>query len=379
MVELIKGPIYEHTQTKKLLHYLPSRSIVFLWHEDLDGVAVDGLIAAKVRAVINGRASMSGRYNQHQVRLLLEAGIPVFDITSLNVLEDKGFYQGEEAIIFQNELYIQGFQENEPRLIANLLAYNDELLDMKDRQAIANYSQQFQNFVHNTLRYAKKECHWFTQHISLPSSLHTIKDKEVFIVARNTNYEKDIRAIRHALVKKEIIIMAVDGAADGLLKQKICPDFIIGDMDSISTEAFECGATLLCHEHPNGSSPGRDRLEQLGYEVETICFVGTSEDVAITASYLTGADHIYLIGCRIGMTEFLEKGRAGMGSTWLSRIQAGEKLTDLKGIHTLIGKPRVLSFNWHRRDQKSTILESLQNLLPNKITTWKKKEVLRHD
>ncbi|MFC0561601.1 putative cytokinetic ring protein SteA [Halalkalibacter alkalisediminis] len=380
MVELIKGPIYEHKQTKKLLHYLPSRSMVFLWHEDLDGVAVDGLIAAKVKAVVNGRASMSGRYNQHHVRNLLRAGIPVFDITSLNVIEGKELYQGEEAIIFQNELYIQGFEESEPTYIAKLVAYSDELIELKDKQAVANYSQLFQDFVHNTLSYAKKECDWFTEHVTIPSSFHTIKDKEVFIVARNTNYEKDIRALRHALLKKEVVIVAVDGAADGLLKQRICPDFIIGDMDSISAQAFECGATLLCHEHPNGSSPGRDRLEQLGYQVETIKFVGTSEDVAITASYLSGANHIFLIGCRIGMTEFLEKGRPGMGSTWLSRIQAGEKLTDLKGIHTLMGKGNVFSLAWRRNNRfKTKIVKSIQNLLPDKITPWKKKEVLRHD
>ncbi|WP_332695906.1 putative cytokinetic ring protein SteA [Halalkalibacter lacteus] len=375
MNKLIKGPIYEHKQTKKLLHYLPKRSIVFLWHEDLDGVAVDGLIEAKVKAVINGKTSMSGRYPQHHVEHLLQAGVPVFDVVYSS--KQEGCYQGEEAIIFQNELYVE--QKNEPVYVASLLSYTGDLIEEKVKLAKNNYSNQFQHFVQNTLQYAEREYDWFTQNPELPASLSKLKETEVFVVARNTNYEKDIKAVRHALVKSKTLIVAVDGAADGLLKHKVVPDFIIGDMDSISEKAIHCGAVLICHEHPNGHSPGKERLQELGLDVDTIRFVGTSEDVAITASYWAGADRLFLIGCRTGMTEFLEKGRAGMGSTWLCRIQAGEKITDLKGIHTLEGN-NSLVFKWQWKDHKKpSFVEAIQTLVNDRIVAWKKKEVLRHD
>ena len=103
-----------------------------------------------------------------------------------------------------------------------------------------------------------------------------------------------------------------------------------------------CGATLLCHEHVNGSSPGLKRVKKLNLDAQTIRFIGTSEDVAITSAYWSNARHVYLIGCRIGMTEFLEKARRGMGATLLSRMQAGDRLTDLKGIHLLY----EYSFDW---------------------------------
>lgn len=53
MNEPIYGVVYEHQQTKKLLQYVPKKSIVFLWHCDLDGVAVNGLLEAEVKAIIN--------------------------------------------------------------------------------------------------------------------------------------------------------------------------------------------------------------------------------------------------------------------------------------------------------------------------------------
>src|SRR5690554_3712612 len=104
MSTLIKGLIYENKKTKKLLHYLLKGSIVFLWHEDLDGVAVDGLIEAKVKAVINGCDSMSGQYVHEHVRTLLKAGIAVFDIVQLHRNEKR--YNGELVHIVENELFI---------------------------------------------------------------------------------------------------------------------------------------------------------------------------------------------------------------------------------------------------------------------------------
>lgn len=375
MAEMIKGPIYEHKKTKTLLQYLPKDSIVFLWHEDLDGVAVDGLIEARVKAVINGKASMSGQYAQQHVKTLLQAGIAVFDVVKLSRKHEN--YHGEQALILQNELFI--LDKHRPLYAAQLLAYDQQLIEQKLSYARLHYSKQFDGFVHNTLTYAERECEWFQTNPQFPSSLKVVEGNEVFIVARNTHYEQDIQALRHILKRKATVVVAVDGAADGLLKYKICPDFIIGDMDSISEEALQCGATLLCHEHPNGQSPGKKRLIELGLETETIRFVGTSEDVAIAASYWSGATRLYLIGCRMGMTEFLEKGRAGMGATWLCRMQAGERITDLKGVHKIVGPHRFFSNKWMLEGQLKRSLLDMWLLILERISLSKKKEVLRHD
>ncbi len=132
----------------------------------------------------------------------------------------------------------------------------------------------------------------------------------------------------------------------------LLPDYIIGDMDSVSEAALRSGATLICHKYLNGPSPGLERLQALGLNGEQVAFVGMSEDLAIHIAYRCEAEHLYLIGCRFGMNEFLEKGRAGMGASMLCRIQAGDRITDLKGIHRLkkIKEPRSLfsfaSIDW---------------------------------
>ncbi len=52
------------------------------------------------------------------------------------------------------------------------------------------------------------------------------------------------------------MLVAVDGGADALLDMKLTPDMIIGDFDSLSQRAWNCGAELVHHVHPDGRAPG---------------------------------------------------------------------------------------------------------------------------
>ena len=58
----VKGRVRVGRKTKQLIPKLAPRSIVVLQHENLDEVAADGLIAAKVKAVINAARTMNGTY-----------------------------------------------------------------------------------------------------------------------------------------------------------------------------------------------------------------------------------------------------------------------------------------------------------------------------
>ena len=197
MQTVIRGNIYEHKKTKKLLHYLPQQSIVFLWHEDLDGVTVDGLKKANVKAVINGKQSFSGKYTHDHVSTLLEAHIPVFDVVYVNKNKQ---YDGEHCFIYNYQLFV--IEEGRPKYVAHLIPYTKKLLQQKHVRAKLYYAKKFEQFVDNTVTYVKNEYEWFQTKPYLPPSLHEIDGKDVFIVARNKGYEKDIRVLRPSLRKR---------------------------------------------------------------------------------------------------------------------------------------------------------------------------------
>ena len=62
---------------------------------------------------------------------------------------------------------------------------------------------------------------------------------------------------------------------------------------------------------------------------------GTSEDVAMLLADDKGAQLIVAVGTHATLVEFLDKGRAGMASTFLTRLRVGGKLIDAKGVSRL--------------------------------------------
>jgi uncharacterized membrane-anchored protein len=62
---------------------------------------------------------------------------------------------------------------------------------------------------------------------------------------------------------------------------------------------------------------------------------GTSEDAAMLLAYEAGARLIVAVGTHATMVEFLDKGRRGMSSTFLTRLRLGPVLVDAKGVSRL--------------------------------------------
>ena len=130
----------------------------------------------------------------------------------------------------------------------------------------------------------------------------------------------------------------MDGGADALLEAKLKPDIILGDMDSVSDAALQCGAELIVHGYPHGDergAPGMDRIRKMGLSATVFHAQGTSEDVAMLLAQELGARLIVAVGTHFSLEEFLDKGRAGMASTFLTRLRIGSKLVDAKGVARL--------------------------------------------
>src|SRR5260370_8903033 len=116
---------------------------------------------------------------------------------------------------------------------------------------------------------------------------------------------------------------------------RLKPDIIIGDFDSVSERALGTGAELIHHVHLDGRAPGREALQTWGVPYHEFVADGTSEDVAMLLGYEAGAQLIVAVGTHASMVEFLDKGRSGMSSTFLTRLRLGPALVDAKGVSRL--------------------------------------------
>ena len=86
---------------------------------------------------------------------------------------------------------------------------------------------------------------------------------------------------------------------------------------------------------PDGRAPGRENLLEWGVEYHEFVAEGTSEDVAMLLAYESKARLIVAVGTHATMVEFLDKGRPGMASTFLTRLRLGPMLVDAKGVSRL--------------------------------------------
>ena len=89
------------------------------------------------------------------------------------------------------------------------------------------------------------------------------------------------------------------------------------------------------YAYPDGRAPGLSRVNKLGLSAKTFISPGTSEDIAMLLAYEKKADLIVAVGTHSNMIDFFEKGRKGMGSTFLVRLKIGSILVDAKGVSKL--------------------------------------------
>ena len=89
------------------------------------------------------------------------------------------------------------------------------------------------------------------------------------------------------------------------------------------------------HAYRDGRAPGLERVQRAGVEPVVFPATGTSEDVAMLLADDKGAELIVAVGTHATLVEFLDKGRSGMASTFLTRLRVGGKLVDAKGVSRL--------------------------------------------
>jgi len=314
-------------KTKVLVRRLEPGDIAVIDHPDLDRVSADELIACRVAAVVNAAKSITGRYPNLGPGLLLDAGIPLVDDVGSEVLarvsEGMTVRLDKDVLYDGDQVIAKGVQLTEPA-IAKATA-----------DANAAVSTQIDSFAANTLEFLQRERDLLTNGIDLPKLATKMKDRHVLVVVRGYRYREDLRALRPYIREYRPVLVAVDAGADALLDAGYRPHVIIGDMDSVSDEALHAGAELVVHAYPDGRAPGMARLSQLGLDGTTLPAPGTSEDVALLVADACGASLIALVGTHWTLEEFLDKGRPGMASTFLTHLRVGGKVVNARGVHQL--------------------------------------------
>jgi uncharacterized membrane-anchored protein len=314
-------------RTKDLVKRLRPGEVAVIDHADLDRIAAEDLAASGASAVINVASSSTGRYPNTGPLVLARAGVKLVDAPAAPLFAE--LRDGDEVSITGGEIRTNGAVLASGHPIG-LEEANEQL----ERQR-ARINEALGTFATNTIEHVREEGALLAGKIEFPPTRTRFRGRHVLIVVRGTTYRRDLQALRAYIEDTKPVLVGVDGGADAILEQGFEPDVVLGDMDSASDAALGCGAELVVHAYADGQAPGGERLDRLGLTYLVVPAVGTSEDVAMLLAHEKGAELIVSVGSHFNLTEFLDKNRAGMSSTFLTRLRIGETLVDAKGVSRL--------------------------------------------
>jgi uncharacterized membrane-anchored protein len=324
------GPARLDRRTKQLVRRLSPDDIAIIDHADLDRVSAEELLEAGVRVVINVSESQTGRFPNPGPLLLVRGGVRLIDAPGADLFEKVS--DGEPLTVRGAGLFRNGTKIASGReLRADELA--DALRDQRSR-----VTEALETFAENTMRYLREEGRLLSEGIGFPALETRFRDRHALVVVRGPGHKRDLRIVRPYIRDFRPVLVAVDGGADALLEAGYKPDVIVGDMDSVSDRALRSGAELVVHAYQNGAAPGSPRVRELGLAHHVVPVPATSEDVGLLLAFEKGAELIVAVGTHFNLTEFLERNRSGMSSTFLTRLRVGEILIDAKGVSRLASR-----------------------------------------
>ena len=314
-------------KTKHLTRRLTSGDIAIIDHRDLDRVSAEELVESGVRVVVNCAESQTGRFPNPGPLLLVRGGVKLVDAPGAPLFDEIS--DGETLTIRGGSVFRNG------TCLANGQVLREGELERLLGEQKTRVTEALEAFAENTMRYLREEGRLLSEGVGFPDLGTRFRGRHALVIARGPGMDRDLRMVRPYIRDFKPVLVAVDGGADALLEEGLKPDVVVGDMDSVSDRALKKANEVLVHGYRDGVAPGAARCEQLGVRYQVVSMPGISEDIALLLAYEKGAELIVAVGTHFNLIEFLERDRAGMSSTFVTRLKVGEILVDAKGLSRL--------------------------------------------
>ena len=342
----VTGTIRVDRRTSTLLRRLRHGEIAVLDHLDLDRATAEALLDREVKAVVNASPFISGRYPNLGPEVLVTSGVVLVEGVGSDVFGK--LKDGDVARVYNGTVYVGA----EPVAKGRELTH-DEIVGMMD-DARGGLSTQLQSFTHNTTEFLRREQGLLLHGQGVPELATKLRGRPVVVVVQGYDYREDLNRLKRFIREQRPVLLGVDAGADALLAAGHKPHLIVagqkafahtGDssqMRPVSDQAFRAAGEVIIHGDESGRVVGSDKVEKLGIRPLHISSGGTSEDVALLLSDIRGASIVITVGTHATLDEFLDRQRAGLASTFLTRLRVGPKIVDAKGVPQLYaGRLRV--------------------------------------
>lgn len=314
-------------RTRNLAKRVNRGEIAVVDHLDMDRAAAVALVEAGVVAVVNAAPSISGRFPCLGPRQLVDAGVVLLDDVGGRLL--SAVHDGMQIRVDGNSVYV-GDDIIGTGVRQDLESVAAAMEDAKD-----GIASQLEALSANAVEHLRQERDLLLDGVGVPRLATPIKGRQVMVVVRAFDYRRDLASLKAYIRENSPVLVGVDGGADALIGAGYRPDVVVCDGDEISEAALRCGAEIILKAGRDGRVSLGERIERLGVRHTTFRTSCPAEDAALLLAHVNAASLIVTVGMPAGIEEFLDKGRAGMASSFLTRAAVGSHVADAKAVSQL--------------------------------------------
>ena len=326
----VHGPARLHRRTPSLLTHLHDGDIAVLDHVDMGRDTAQALIDAGVVAVVNASPMISGRYANLGPERLVEAGVLVVDSAGVEVfdrLKDGTVIRIDGGVVFAGDAPVAQARE---------LTADDVRAEMgKARSGLA---AQLESFTHNSTEFLRREQDLLLHGHGVPRTITDMADRPVVVAVRSHGWEDELRGIKAFVREQRPVLIGVDRGADALASAGHRPDVVVvtgTSEDQPSASVLRRAKDVVVLVERGAPRSATEHLERMGIRPLRFETTATTEDAALLLASAHDASLIVGVGMHATLDEFLDRRRAGLASTFLTRLKLGPDLVDAAALPRL--------------------------------------------
>lgn len=326
----LHGPARVHRRTAHLLDRLQPGDVAVIDHLDMDRETAQALVDTGVVAVVNASPMISGRFANLGPQLLVEAGVLVVDDAGPEVFER--LKDGQDVRIDG------GVVHSGDTLVAPARELTADVVRSEMERARSGLTAQLESFTHNSTEFLRREQDLLLHGQGVPATATEMARRPVVVVVRSHGWEEELRGIKPFVREQRPVLVGVDAGADALARAGHRPDVVVvsaGSEDLPAAAVLRKARDVVVLVDRGAGRTALDQLERLGVRPLRFETSATTEDAALLLASARQASLIVGVGMHATLDEFLDRRRAGLASTFLTRLKVGPDLVDAAAVPRL--------------------------------------------
>jgi uncharacterized membrane-anchored protein len=334
----IHGPARVDRRTRSLLPRLRPGDVAVLDHRDMDRATAQSLVDAGVAAVLNASPMISGRYANLGPEVLVSARVPVVDTVGTDVL--TRLKDGAAIRVHEGRVYVA------EDLVAEGRPVDSTVVRAEMDAARVSMASQLESFTHNSTEFLRREEDLLLHGRGVPRPATRIRNRPVVVVVPGADHAAELAAIQPYIREQHPVLVGVDAGADALRRAGHTPDVVVVDChatgtDLPSSQVLRAARDVVVVVERGAARSATEAFERAGVRPLRFESGATTEDAALILADTGEATLIVGVGMHATLEEFLDRQRAGLASTYLTRLKVGPRLVDAASVpHLYDGQVR---------------------------------------